>query len=128
MKLRISIFLALLFLIFGIAQAQTEEVVLARGDSRRTGNYPVTGLPEFHEVAWEANIDLASLGSPTLYDGVLYMGNQRGFLSAIDTEAGEILWRKRLAGEIGSVSFADGILYAGGMNYFAIDPETSRTL
>jgi outer membrane protein assembly factor BamB len=128
MRSKISFLLALLSLIFGIAHAQESEIILARGDAQRTGNYPVTGLPEFHEVAWEGDVDLASLGSPVLHNGVLYMGNQRGFLNAINVETGEVLWRKRLAGEIGSVSFADGVLYAGGINYFAIDPESSETL
>jgi eukaryotic-like serine/threonine-protein kinase len=127
-RIRLFLLLTVFLIIFIISHAQDSEIILARADAQRTGVYPVSGLPEFHEVVWEANISLASLGSPVLYDGVLYMGNQRGFLHAIDAETGEILWRQRLGGEIGSVAIVDNIIYAGGARYFALDRETGESL
>ncbi len=49
-------------------------------------------------VLWHFPTGARVVGRPALDDSVLYAGSSDGFLYAIDTEKGELLWKERLSG------------------------------
>ncbi len=64
-------------------------------------------------VRW--NVPLAPTeSSPLVLDGVVYVGDWDGWLSAYELSSGRLRWRQRIGGAIkGSVAYADDRLYVG---------------
>jgi outer membrane protein assembly factor BamB len=66
------------------------------------------------QVVWKAkgNRSIPSRASPILLDGLLYVANDVGIMSAIDAKNGETVWTKRQGGNItASPVYADGKIY-----------------
>ncbi|MFC6718727.1 PQQ-binding-like beta-propeller repeat protein [Natrialbaceae archaeon GCM10025810] len=91
------------------------ETIVFAGDTGRVEGYTPRG-----ENLWTTRTDATSLGfhgSPTIVDGVAYLGGYDGDLYAIDVSSGDLVWRTRrdeLGGTlaIGSTpAYYDGALY-----------------
>lgn len=85
------------------------------------------------EVQWEVEMDGGfSRSSPTLFDGVVYIGDSDGNVHAIDTERREMLWTTHVtdgfeddAPSLGAPTVYDDTVYiAGGEALFALDVDT----
>ncbi|HZZ26724.1 MAG TPA: PQQ-binding-like beta-propeller repeat protein [Pirellulales bacterium] len=66
------------------------------------------------QVVWKAKAgrSIPSRGSPILLDGLLYISNDTGIMSAIDALTGESIWTQRHGGNISaSPVYADGKIY-----------------
>jgi len=61
--------------------------------------------------------------SPAITGGRVYAGSSDGNVYAVDAADGAELWRRR-AGTFGSVTVADGTVYAAGTDLQALDPAT----
>ncbi len=69
-----------------------------------------------HEI-WRNDDIAATFASPLYHDGVLYVVDNSGGLSALDATSGKMLWRHKL-GTIGKASpvWADGKIYVAEVN------------
>ena len=66
-------------------------------------------------VAWKATKAIVLNPSPLVVDGLLYMVDDKGIASCLDTATGEALWTERLGGNFtGSPTYADGRIYVTG--------------
>ena len=90
------------------------------------GVYSVT--PE-GEVRWQYTTDEHSsfTSSPTIANGVLYIGSAKGDLLALSLEDGSLLWKFITSGEVASTVAVgqDGTIYFGSMDnkIYAVNPE-----
>lgn len=65
------------------------------------------------EILWQTNKGVATIASPTFYDGMVFTVTTPGLVFAHDAESGELVWRKRLSGEhFASPVAGDGKVYA----------------
>ena len=66
--------------------------------------------------------------SPTMEDGIIFVGSKDSCLYAVDSERGEILWKYKTGDMIRSTPLVkDGIVYVGSWDHYmyAIDAKTS---
>jgi len=74
------------------------------------------------------NID-ALVGSPTIYDGTVYVGSFGGILYAVDAASGQLKWSFKAEGGLwDGPAMADGTLYFGDQagNVYALDATTGQ--
>ena len=91
---------------FGSFSAGTLEAVYKNGTSK-----------------WSKNIEVT--GTPTVKDGVIYVGDNNGNLNALDTSDGGNIWTKSYTGNVGGATIANGTVYANARDYFvAVDAIT----
>jgi outer membrane protein assembly factor BamB len=69
--------------------------------------------------------------SPTVVDGIVYIGGPDGFLHALDYETGERIWRFETQGRISSVPrVAEGLVFIGKNShldeFYAVDQKTGE--
>lgn len=74
------------------------------------------------QAAWRIETGAQISASPTVIDGVLYIGNNNGSLYAIDVGSGQVLWKARVTNPLMSAPLIYGDLVIVGEG----DP-TSRT-
>ena len=98
------------------AGAQTAPVppAMFRGGPARAGVYAVAGVPRFGGLRWRVQTGGTLRSSPTLSDGVVYIGGGDGALWAIDAAAGDVRWRRELGSALPSTPAV-----AGGRVYVA---------
>jgi outer membrane protein assembly factor BamB len=91
---------------------------------------------KFYYADWSGGL----LGSPTVVDGVVYIGGPDGFVNAVDVESGKEIWKFETPGTISiSTTVVDGkVLFShlGGFSehhgfeaeaaYYAIDQKTGQ--
>lgn len=85
-----------------------------------------TGLQQ-----WKLSIPYAGESSPTVVDGVVYVGSKENHLYAIDAETGKQLWFFKTDGLIfGSPSVTEDAVVVGGDDgdLFAISPENGHLI
>jgi outer membrane protein assembly factor BamB len=68
------------------------DIILYRGNSQRTGVYPMSGIRQQPEVKWQTKVSSTWLMPPMLADGMLYTGSGDGVLYALNAETGEEIW------------------------------------
>jgi outer membrane protein assembly factor BamB len=88
------------------------------GGPERTGIMPGPGPAAPARLEWATSVK-GPMGawSPAVADGVVYVGDQSGFVSAIDEATGTLRWQKDVGAAINSgVSVADGLLIVGDDN------------
>jgi outer membrane protein assembly factor BamB len=72
-------------------------------------------------VLWRTKTGVAKTASPLLVDGLIYMINDDGVASCVDSADGSAVWKKRIGGKYAaSPIFADGRIY-----FFNQDGETT---
>lgn len=73
-----------------------------RGNLQRTGfSQEETGYPQERPL-WTADLHCAFVSSPSVANGILYIGGRDSTLYAIDANTGRILWRVRTNGWVDS--------------------------
>jgi outer membrane protein assembly factor BamB len=71
----------------------------------------------------------ALVGSPTLYDGTVYVGSFGGVLYAVDAASGQLKWSFKADGGLwDGPAMVDGTLYLGDQagNVYALDAATGQ--
>jgi outer membrane protein assembly factor BamB len=78
---------------------------------------------------WRYKVGSAVYSSPTLVDGVVYVGDLDQYFYAIDAQTGKLKWRYTVGdGVVSSPMIIDGIVYFGslGGNVYALDVQTGN--
>ncbi len=75
--------------------SDSSRLYLAAPNSCIGMNY--SDLNEF-KVEWETKVKGPNIPSPILVNDLIYILNDRGFISCIEPENGKLLWRERLSG------------------------------
>jgi outer membrane protein assembly factor BamB len=84
-----------------------------KGGPQRTGVYDVKG-PKVGELLWRFPTKAFMEASPTVVDGVAYVGSHDGFLYAVDTQTGQEKWRFETGRQMMSTpAVGDGTVYVG---------------
>jgi len=106
---------------------------LFRGDLQRTGVYPANGSLPKGQSCWKHRVgdpkidpiygDLI-LSSPAVGEGMVYFGNQRGRVYALDSKTGEERWKFETGAPVrSSPAVVNGTVYFGchDKNIYALD-------
>jgi outer membrane protein assembly factor BamB len=99
------------------------------GDNARTGVYAGAGPAQAPAVKWAFKTEGAIVTSPTIADGVVYIGSMSGHLYAIDQESGKEKWNFKSRMPIASsAAIADGTVYfvSSSGSLAAIDASTGK--
>ena len=66
---------------------------------------------------WETRRKQRRIGSGVFHNGYLFVANSVGIAECIDAKTGEVVWKKRLGGNLwGSILLADGRLFCSNTN------------
>ena len=100
-----------------------------RGGVDRTGVSDGTGPGGLPHVRWQVDTGSDAEVSPVVADGVVYTGADDGFVQAYDPTNGNEIWRAD-AGLVGSgsVTIANGVVYAPGMGITALDSGSGEVI
>jgi outer membrane protein assembly factor BamB len=92
------------------------------GNLAHTGVYDQAGPRKFGSVKWTFKTGSAIVASPTIADGVVYVGSTDGYIYAVDQETGKEKWKHKTRQQITSTAAVsngvvyfestDGVLYA----------------
>jgi outer membrane protein assembly factor BamB len=64
------------------------------------------------QVVWKTKKDVPKIPSPIIIDGLIYMVSDKGVLSCLDSESGNMLWRERLGRTyVASPIYANGVIF-----------------
>lgn len=99
------------------------------GDNGRAGVYAGAGPTKAPAVKWAFKAEGAIVTSPTIADGVVYIGSLSGHLYAIDQESGKEKWNFKSRMPIASsAAIADGTVYfvSSAGSLAAIDAATGK--
>jgi outer membrane protein assembly factor BamB len=100
-----------------------------RGSLTHVGVYDDPGVAELHGVKWKLKTGGAIYSSPTIADGVLFVGSNDGKLYAVDAERGAIKWTFAAKGRIASSpAVSNGLVYVESYDsqLYAIDAATGQ--
>ncbi len=104
---------ALLFGLAGSAHAQAQAEFHQRGGLARTGEYPVSGLPVAHEIAWKTVLAARDPTTPAVADGIVVVGERTGtgLLTALDLKTGRVRWQTAIGGMQDGPTISQGVVY-----------------
>ncbi len=102
----------------------------------RTGAHNTKGVPVKTGEKWRAKIGGKVISSPVLYDGIIYVGSDKGFF-ALEAETGKEVWKKTdfkaikksdYRGVESSACIADGFVYFSAIDGFlySLDAKTGE--
>jgi outer membrane protein assembly factor BamB len=110
---------------------QINEWTMFRRDLAHTGNAGVnTTLPQ-GTLKWTFTAGGSIHSSPTVVDGVVYVGSRDGYLYALDAATGEKLWAFKTGSWVeSSPAVVGGVVYCGSNdgNLYALDARTGEKL
>ncbi len=98
-----------------------------RGNAAHTGVYGTAGPRELKGVKWAFKTGGPVVGSPTVVDGVAYVGSDDLHLHAVDTATGREKWKFKTGGIVRSTpAVADGLVYFGSYDgvFHALETAT----
>lgn len=107
------------------------EIILYRGNARRTGIYDFPGIRQQPEVVWQVKVASTWLMPPMFADGLLYTGSGDGTLYALNAETGEQVWSVGGFGQLELTgAMAGNKIIAGGYSKLvkALDRKTGDEL
>jgi outer membrane protein assembly factor BamB len=110
---------------------ETPYVPMFRGSLTHTGAYDQEGVPVFHKLKWKFKTENKVCSSPSVVDGVVYVGSYDNYLYAIDVATGTMKWRFDAGYCIdSSPAIVDGVVYVGSDdgNLYAVDMNTGKKL
>jgi len=110
--------------------AQAGDWPMFHHDARHTG-YTDESIPDDLELLWSYETGGWVESSPTVSNGVLYVGSNDGNLYALDIATGNLKWKYTIGGEVSSSpAIYDGILYIHSnlqdKHIYAIDSDTGN--
>ncbi|MCW4000117.1 MAG: PQQ-binding-like beta-propeller repeat protein [Candidatus Bathyarchaeota archaeon] len=85
--------------------------------------------PSNFTLAWNYSTAGAVISSPSIVDGVVYVGSQDTYLYALDADSGALVWKFKTNDYIvSSPAVADGKVYTGGDDgyVYCIDAQTGE--
>ncbi|HVF89343.1 MAG TPA: PQQ-binding-like beta-propeller repeat protein, partial [Blastocatellia bacterium] len=111
-------------------QLDAEQVILYRGDARRTGTYNEAGIRRMTGLRWEAPVGDIIHGPPVFAGGAIYLISREGRLAAIDSSTGNRLWAFRPNPDspvFSPVAVANGLVYVGqDKRVYALNAQTGK--
>jgi outer membrane protein assembly factor BamB len=84
----------------------------------------------FGKIRWRRTIGPTE-SSPLVANGLVYVGDWRGYVYALDERTGEVRWRFRTRAEVkGAVALAGGRLFVGSYDshVYALDARTGKLI
>jgi outer membrane protein assembly factor BamB/plastocyanin len=108
---------------------QTSSGAMFRGNPARTGVLSGPGIETPHGLPWQFDVGFPLLSSPTVVDGVVYVGSLNSEVYALDGYSGPPRWTFKTAGQIfSSPAVANGLVYIGSNDgvFYAINAETGK--
>ena len=75
------------------ASGQAQSPAMFRANAAHTGAYTTAGLAHFHGVLWTFRTGGAVRSSPAIVGDRAYVGSSDGFLYALTSTAGHLIWR-----------------------------------
>src|SRR6185436_11869128 len=103
----------LTFCVLALPSARAFAQSTFHGDNARTGVYATPGPKQFGGVKWAFKAAGPIVTSPSVVDGVVYIGSMSGHLYAIDQETGKEKWNFK-----SRMPIASSPAIAGGTVYF----------
>jgi outer membrane protein assembly factor BamB len=89
-----------------------EDATMFRGNLEHTGIYQGPGVPKFNGLKWKFHTSGMVVGSPSIADGVVFVGSTDGNLYAIDAQSGLQKWKFEVKSRIPSTpALARGVVY-----------------
>jgi outer membrane protein assembly factor BamB len=107
------------------ASAQT----MFRGNPAHTGVYGAAGPRQLQGVKWAFHTGGPVVSSPTVVDGVAYVGSDDMHLYAVDVATGKKKWKFKTGGIVRSTPAVDrGSIYFGSYDgvFYALDAATGQ--
>jgi len=105
-------------------------VPMFRGNPARTGELPGPGPNPDEPIVehWSFDTEAFIASSPVVADGVAYIANRDGDLSAIDATTGSRIWTFDLGYSDSTPAVVDGVVYAGSSDndFYAIDAKSGQ--
>ena len=123
---KIAWFAACVFLV-SIFAANVNAQATFHGNYARTGVYSSAGPKVLNGVKWSFKTNGPIISSPSVADGLVYVGSADGNLYAVDLNTGQQKWKFQTRGQVDSTpAIADGMVfflsYDGG--FYALDAKT----
>jgi outer membrane protein assembly factor BamB len=95
------------------ALAATDNWYMWRGDAAHSST--ATTGPSTFAFAWKYTTAGAVISSPTIADGILYVGSQDSYLYALDASSGSLIWKfKTNDYMVSSPAVSHGLVFTGG--------------
>ena len=97
------------------------------GNIARTGSYESPGPKQLSGVLWTFKTNGPVLASPSIANGVLFIGSADGSFHAIDQKTGKEIWKFETQGQIASsAAIVGGIVYFSSYDgtFYALDAAT----
>jgi eukaryotic-like serine/threonine-protein kinase len=113
---------------YASAPAAQGDWPMFRGDLRRDGA-ATAGGSRLLTLAWSYCVGAATLSSPAVSAGVVYIASTNAILAALDARSGHVLWQFRAGGAFySSPSVQNGVVYIGALDGFvyAVDAASGR--
>ena len=98
-----------------------------RGNLSHTGVYAASGVAKLNGAKWTFRTKGMLIGSPTVADGVVYVGSTDGNLYAVDAESGSLKWKFEAKSRVVSTpALANGMVYFAAYNgtFYALDASS----
>ena len=118
-----------LFFIAGSCLVWAQDAAMFRGNLQHTGVYNAAGLPKFNAVKWKFHTGGRVIGSPSVVNGVVYIGSTDGNFYAIDADAGTQRWKfTTKAWEVSSAAVDSGVVYflSYDSHLYAVDAASGQ--
>jgi len=100
-----------------------------RGDLQHTGVYGAPGVPKLNGIKWKFHTGGRMISSPTVVNGVAYVGSTDGNLYAIDSGSGALKWKfETKSWEVSSPAVVSGVVYflSYDSHLYALDAATGQ--
>ena len=123
----ILLFVNLFFSNSALSQKDNSKIINAFSDRVFNGD----GYQPLESLKWKYKTDGKIFSSPIAKDGVVYIGSEDGFLSAIDEKSGNLKWKFKTNGAIhSSLSLYENIIYFGSFdgNYYAVNTKNGKLI
>jgi outer membrane protein assembly factor BamB len=102
-------------------QISVDGMPMYMGNAARTGLADAAGPGDSAAIAWTAQMDKGSAGTPALADGIIYLGSADGHLYAFDAESGKELWAFQGAGPMRTSALIAGDIVVTTAGFAGMD-------
>ena len=110
--------------VLGLIPQSAVGQVTFHGDNAHSGVYRSSEIRDLKSVKWKFKTGAPVIGSPTVSNGVIFIGSVDSSLYAIDQETGRQKWKFETGGGVVSTpAVAKGLVYFGSYdgNFYCVD-------